>query len=128
LWIPRARLSWKSRPPSLAARRAAAETAGVPCLLGCLAIAAPRLVLVLVWLGSDYLSVYRTKIWPFLGFLFMPLTTLAYAFAMHFGDMQWTPVGVAAVVTAVLVDVGLFKSSSRKRRVREITVRGERVD
>ncbi len=99
----------------------------MPCLLGCLAISAPRLVLLLVWLASDYLSVYRTKFWPFLGFLFLPLTTLAYAFAMNYGEMQWTPIGVAAVVTAVLVDVGLFKSSSRKRGVREITVHGERI-
>jgi hypothetical protein len=101
----------------------------VPCLLGCLAISAPRIVILLVWLASDYFSVYQTRIWPFLGFLFLPLTTLAYAFAMRYGDMQWTPIGVAALVTAVLVDLGLFKSSSRRRGNgdREITVRGERV-
>ena len=129
MWIPSARLSWKSRRPGLAARTRSAETARVPCLLGCLAISAPRFVLVLVWLASDYLNVYQTRIWPFLGFLFLPLTTLAYAFAMHYGAMQWTPIGIAAVVTAVLVDLGLFRSSSRRRGdgVREITVRGERV-
>jgi apolipoprotein N-acyltransferase len=101
----------------------------VPCLLGCLAISAPRFVLFLVWLASDYLDVYRTRIWPFLGFLFLPLTTLAYAFAMHYGGMQWTPIGTATVVTAVLVDLGLFRTSSRRREggTREITVRGEKV-
>jgi hypothetical protein len=90
----------------------------------------PRLVLILVWLFSDYLdTAYRTRLWPFLGFLFLPLTTLAYAFAMHFGNFEWTPIGVAAVVTAVIVDLGLIRkgSSSRNRGRREITVRGEKV-
>jgi hypothetical protein len=90
----------------------------------------PRLVLILVWLFSDYLdTTYRTWLWPLLGFVFLPLTTLAYAFAMHFGHFAWTPIGVAAVLTAVLVDLGLIRtgSSSRNRGVREITVRGEKV-
>ena len=107
----------------------------MPCLLGCLALSTPRLVLVLVWLFSDYLAVYQTRIWPFLGFFLLPLTTLAYAFAMHYGDLAWTPVGVAAVVTAVLVDLGLLRTGTRGRRkdadgsdgAREITVKGERV-
>jgi len=102
----------------------------MPCLLGCLAISMPRLVLLLVWLFSDYLeTAYRTKLWPLLGFVFLPLTTLAYAFAMHFGHFAWTPIGVAAFVTAFLVDVGLIRkgSSGRRGRAREITVRGEKL-
>ncbi len=104
----------------------------MPCLLGCLALSMPRIVLVLVWLFSDYLdTAYQTRIWPFLGFLLLPLTTLAYAFAMHVGNFEWTPIGVAAVVTALFVDVGLIRTgnSSRTRagRAREINVRGEKV-
>jgi hypothetical protein len=92
----------------------------------------PRLVLILVWLFSNYLqTVYATWIWPVLGFVFLPLTTLAYAFAMHFGRFAWTPIGVAAVVTAVLIDLGLLRTGSssrgRSRRAREITVHGEKV-
>jgi len=96
----------------------------MPLLLGCFALFTPRLVLFLVWLFSDYLSVYKTNLWPFLGFLFLPLTTLAYAFAMHSGAGQWTPIGIAAVVTAVLVDLGLFRSGTKKKR-KVITVKGE---
>jgi hypothetical protein len=103
----------------------------MPCLLGCLALAMPRVVLVLVWLTSDYLDrAYETRIWPLLGFFFLPLTTLAYAFAMNYGSHLWTPVGVAAVVTGVLVDLGLFRSGTRSRGgkgAREITVEGRRV-
>ena len=55
-----------------------------PILLGCLALGAPRLVLFLVWLLSDYLGrAYASNFWPFLGFLFLPLTTLAYAWAKN---------------------------------------------
>lgn len=93
-------------------------------------------MLLLVWLFSDYLlEVYRGWLAPLLGFLFLPLTTLAYAFAMHFGGGEWTPVGIGAVVTAALVDLGLFRSGTRRRRgrgdgaspSREIVVKGERV-
>jgi len=101
----------------------------MPCLLGCLALAMPRVVLVLVWLTSDYLDrAYETRIWPLLGFFLLPLTTLAYAFAMNYGAHQWTPIGVAAVVTAVLVDLGLFRTGAKARRGnRSITVKGEKV-
>lgn len=109
----------------------------MPCLLGCLALSAPRLVLLLLWLFTDYVTwAYDTKIWPFLGWIFLPMTTLAYAFAMHYGDREWTPIGIAAVVTALLVDLGLIGTSSRSRRggggrgggaPREIVVEGRRV-
>jgi hypothetical protein len=117
------------------------QTEKMPCLLGCLALSAPRFVLLIVWLCSNYLEwAYETKLWPVLGWIFMPLTTLAYAVAMHYGDHQWTPLGVALVVTAVLIDLGLIGTSSRARRrrgggggdgpgtpPREIVVEGRRV-
>ena len=102
----------------------------MPCLLGCLALSAPRFVIVLVVLFSDYIGdAYESNLWPFLGFLFMPLTTLAYAFAMHQGHGQMTGFGLAVVITAVIVDLGLFGTSAKKARrgPREIVVKGEKV-
>jgi len=93
----------------------------------------PRVVLLFVWLFSDYLdAAYTTRVWPFLGFLFLPLATLAYAFAMHFGSREWTPIGVGVFVTAILVDLGLLRTGQSARGKgggggREITVRGEKV-
>ena len=90
----------------------------------------PRLVLFLVWLFKPAWlgSVFETTFWPFLGFLFMPLTTLAYAFAWHQGDGVLTPIGWAMIVVAVLVDLGLIGTGARSRkRPREIVVKGERV-
>lgn len=92
----------------------------MPCLLGCLAMVTPRLVLLVVWLSSNYLEhAYHTKLWPVLGFLFMPLTTLAYAWAMNaYGSVQG--LGLVVVVIAVLADLGLIgggsRSAARRRR------------
>ena len=90
----------------------------MPCLFGCLALLTPRLVLFLVWLFTDYLGrAYHTKIWPLLGFLFMPLTTLAYAWAMNtYGSVHGF--GLVVVVLAVLVDLGLVGGSGRANRAR----------
>ena len=56
----------------------------MPCLVGCIALATPRLAIVLVVLFSNYIGrAYDTILWPFLGFLCMPLTTLAYAWAIN---------------------------------------------
>jgi hypothetical protein len=89
----------------------------MPCLIGCFALFMPRLAIVLVWLFSDYLgTAYRTTIWPVLGFIFMPLTTLAYAWAWHQGNGSISGIGLIIVVLAVLIDLGLLGTSETSRR------------
>lgn len=90
----------------------------MPCLVGCLALSAPRLAIVLVVLFSDYIGrAYETNLWPFLGFLFMPLTTLAYAWAINSrGSVEG--IHLVAVVLAVLIDLGLFGGSASQRHRR----------
>jgi hypothetical protein len=89
----------------------------MPCLIGCLALFMPRLAIFLVWLFSDYLqTAYQTLIWPLLGFLFMPLTTLAYAWAWHQGNGSVSGIGLVVVVLAVLFDLGLLGTSESSRR------------
>jgi len=88
----------------------------VPCLLGCLALTAPRLVVALLFLFSDYLGrAYETNFWPFLGFLFLPWTTLAYAVAINqnHGDLGgWY---LALYVLALLMDLGIVGFRKRAR-------------
>ena len=94
-------------------------TPSMPFVVGCLALAAPRFAIVLVVVFSNYIGrAYQTTLWPFLGFLFMPLTTLAYAWAMNAnGSVAGVYLGV--VVVAVLMDLGLIGgSASRRRRAR----------
>ncbi|HKE01322.1 MAG TPA: hypothetical protein VKE69_09955 [Planctomycetota bacterium] len=90
----------------------------MPFLLGCLALGAPRLVLFLVWLFSDYLGrAYAGNFWPFLGFLFLPLTTLAYAWAKNSAGSV-TGFYLVVVVIAVLLDLGMLGGGARARRAR----------
>ena len=86
-------------------------------ILGCLALFFPRLVLVLVFLfGSGYLGrAFQTSLWPILGFIFMPLTTLAYAFAKNQnGDVSG--IYLVLVVIAVLIDLGIIGGSAKRGR------------
>jgi len=97
----------------------------MPCLVGCLALFFPRLAIILVVIFSDYLgAAYQSIIWPVLGFFFLPLTTLAYAFAWH---MQPTgtisTLGVVIIVLAVLIDLGILGGSASHREMRTVYVR-----
>jgi hypothetical protein len=88
----------------------------MPCLIGCLALTAPRLAIVLVVLFSDYIGrAYETVLWPFIGFMFMPLTTLAYAWAVN-SHGSVAGVYLVVVVLAVLIDLGLLGGSAKSRR------------
>jgi hypothetical protein len=88
----------------------------MPCLLGILALAFPRIVLILVFLFSNYLDrAYQSIIWPVLGFVFLPLTTLAYAWAINTrGSVDGLQ--LAVVVLAVLIDLGLLGGSTRGQK------------
>jgi len=85
----------------------------VPCLVVLIAAIFPRIALALVWLFSNYLgSAYQTVLWPVLGFLFMPLTTLAYAWAINsHGNVSGFPFFV--VLVAALVDLGAVGGGHR---------------
>lgn len=75
----------------------------------------PRLALLLLWLLSDYLGLaFETAIWPVLGFLFMPFTTLAWALAQNEGGGVHG-VWIAVVVIAALMDIGVIGRRAKKR-------------
>jgi hypothetical protein len=88
----------------------------MPIVVGCLALAAPRFAIVLVVLLSDYIGrAYENLLWPLLGFLFMPLTTLAYAWAINSrGSVEGFQLII--VVIAVLMDLGLIGGSAASRK------------
>ena len=68
----------------------------------------PRVVIVLVVIFSDYIGdAYQTTIWPLLGFFFLPLTTLAYAWAIH-SRGEVAGIQLVVVIVAVLIDLGLL--------------------
>lgn len=78
------------------------------CLVGLVVLAMPRVVMVLMWLFSDYLSrAYEGWLIPLVGFFLLPTTTLAYSIAENEtgGLRSW---GLILVIVAVLVDVGIW--------------------
>lgn len=93
----------------------------MPCLFGCLALIAPRLVIVLLVVFGNYIgSAYNTLIWPLLGFFFMPTTTLAYAWAIN-SRGSLAGIHLVVFVLAVLIDLGIIGGNAReghRRRTR----------
>ncbi len=89
------------------------------CLVGCIGLVTPRLAIVLVVIFSDYIGrAYDTLTWPVLGFLFMPTTTLAYAWAINSrGSVEGLQLVV--VVIAVLIDLGMIGGSARAGREKD---------
>ncbi len=89
------------------------------CLIGCLGLLTPRLAILLVFFFSNFIGrAYETALWPLLGFVFMPLTTLAYARAVN-TNTTVTGIYLVVVVIAVLIDLGLVGTSASARRRRE---------
>lgn len=87
------------------------------CLVAALALITPRVVIVLLVIFSDYIGeAYDGFLIPFLGFLFLPLTTLAYAYAQHNGGLDG--LRLALFVIALLIDLGIIGGSDKARRAR----------
>ena len=94
----------------------------MPCLVVLLALFVPRVVLVLIWLfGGGYLArAFHTVLWPLAGFIFMPLTTLVYAFAMNSNQGHVSGIYTVLLVLAVLIDLGIIGGSGAGRRRRSV--------
>ena len=88
----------------------------MPFIVGCLALSAPRFAIILVVIFSNYIGrAYQTTLWPLIGFLVMPMTTLAYAWAIN-SRGSVTGFHMVVVVLAVLLDLGLVGGSASRRR------------
>jgi hypothetical protein len=77
------------------------------CAVLAMALIGPRFALFIIWIFSDWLErAYDTFIWPFLGFLLLPWTTLGYMVAANwYGGLEgfgvlWFALGVTGDVLA----------------------------
>lgn len=86
------------------------------CVLVLLAFLGPRLVLFLLWLLTNYLSrAFDAFLLPFLGFLFLPWTTIAWAIAQNeFSGASG--VGLLVIALGFLADLGVLGGGARRRR------------
>ena len=82
------------------------DNQNVPCLLLVVVLAFPRIVLALLFLFSTYLQrAYHSLIILILGFLFLPLTTLVYAWLVN-SHLPLGGINLIILIIAVIVDVG----------------------
>ena len=79
----------------------------MPCFLVVVILLFPRVALVLMWLFSTYLQrAYQGGLLlPLLGFIFLPLTTIVYAWEVNSG-MPTAGINLLWLLLAVLIDLG----------------------
>ena len=79
-------------------------------------LALPRVVLLLVFLFTTFIMrAYHGMQTPLLGFFFLPLTTLVYAWIVNSGASV-QGLYLAAIIICVLADLGLLGHTARGRR------------
>ena len=87
------------------------------CIFLLLGLALPRIFMVLIWLFSPWFqNAYQTSLWPFMGFLFMPYTTLAYMLAMLQNNHSLSGIWLVIFIIAVLSDLGQGGHASHRTR------------
>ena len=84
------------------------------CAVLALALVGPRFALFVIWLFSDWLGrAYDTFMWPFLGFLLLPWTTLGYMVAANwYGGLEG--LGVLWFALGVTGDVLTYTGGGRR--------------
>ena len=86
----------------------------MPCLLVLIALATPRLVIILLWFFTKWFNgIFPTGLWPILGFFFLPTTLLWYTAVQHWWGGVWTPWAIIGLVLALMIDVS--PASGRRR-------------
>ena len=85
-------------------------------LLLLLGLFVPRIAIVVLWLLTPWFQgVFKTVLWPILGFIFLPLTLLWSSAVQHFFGGQWTAGAIIGLVIAVLLDLSPARGWGRRR-------------
>jgi len=90
----------------------------MPCLLLLVVLAFPRVVLVVLYFTTTYLQrAYDNLIVLVLGFIFLPITTLVYAWLVN-THRPLDGVNLLILVVSVLIDAGGLGGGEWHRRRR----------
>ncbi|MFP4500355.1 MAG: hypothetical protein ACLFTT_05095 [Candidatus Hydrogenedentota bacterium] len=94
----------------------------MPCLFAAIAVFFPRGALVVMWLVAYTATAFETRLWPLLGFVFLPFTTCAWALAMNeVGAIRG--VGLLLIIIGVLLDFATHGGTEYGRRTRVVRVK-----
>jgi uncharacterized oligopeptide transporter (OPT) family protein len=87
----------------------------MPCVLLLLSLAFPRVVIALMYLFSNYLErAYHSLLLVILGFLFLPLTTIVYAWVIN-SHHPVDGIYLVAIIVSVVADLGLIGHGASRR-------------
>ena len=91
----------------------------MPCLLLALILLFPRIALALLFFMSTYLDrpFHNNLIVLILGFIFLPLTTLVYAWMFNSG-IPVVGINILYLIVAAILDLGLMGGGYRHHRGR----------
>lgn len=82
------------------------------CIVAVIALTVPRILMFFVLLLTDWFGLtFETKVWPILGFFFMPYTTLAYMAAMLNNNHVLSGGWLALFIVAIIIDAGHWGGS-----------------
>lgn len=86
------------------------------CLLLILALLGPRVAIIVLALFSTFFErPFDGLLIPVLGWIFLPFTTLAYAWSINqYGEVSG--LGLLLVIVAALVDIGAIGGGASRRR------------
>ncbi len=87
------------------------------CILLIVIVMFPRVVLVLMWLFTNYLdrAFHHGLLLPIIGFIILPLTTIVYAWEVNNG-MPTAGINLLWLLLAVLIDLGGLGHGGRYSR------------
>jgi hypothetical protein len=86
------------------------------CLILIVFLAFPRIALALLFFFSNYIErAYHNLLIPLLGFIFLPLTTLVYAWMTN-THQPIAGLNLIFLVVAVLIDLGTIGGGANHRR------------
>lgn len=89
----------------------------MPCLFALLAVAFPRVAIVLLWFFTNFFTgVYHGIIIPVLGFIFLPLTLIVYTYIHRVYPGALTAGELVVLFIAVILDLGLVSGGAWGRR------------
>lgn len=88
----------------------------MPCLFALFALAAPRLVILVLYFFTTWFNgLFQSLLFLILGFIFLPTTLLWYTVVVHWFGGQWTLWPVIGLIFALAIDVS---PASHRRRAR----------
>ena len=86
----------------------------MPFFLALIGLFAPRFVIAVLWLASNgFEGVFETRLWPILGFFFLPFPLLWYSTVANWFQGQWNWWQVAVLIVANITDLSSGKRAEK---------------